>query len=127
MDELFVSYVKPQENGNRTDVQWVALAEPRGRGLLACGAPLLNFSALRYSRKSLEEAKHPCDLRRAESLLVSLDHAHTGLGSASCGPGPLPAYLLQPEEMRFRFRLVPFSLDAVSPMALYRRPPEECG
>ena len=39
VDEEWVDYSRPQENGNKTDVRWVALTNPHGVGLLAVGAP----------------------------------------------------------------------------------------
>jgi len=126
VDDLYVPYVYPQDNGNRTDVRWVALTNARGMGLLAVAMPLLNFSAHRFTTKDLEKATHTCDLVRftnaghqpRHAITLHLDHRHTGLGSASCGPGPRPEYLLRPEEFAFRVRLKPFSRDRLSPVSL---------
>jgi beta-galactosidase/beta-glucuronidase len=114
VDELFTPYIRPQENGNRSDVSWVALADLRGAGLLAVGQPTLDFSAHRFTTVDLEEARHTCDLVSRDEITLNLDYRHNGIGSASCGPGPLPQYLLRPEEFRFRVILKPFSRDAMS-------------
>src|SRR5262249_44857067 len=45
VQEQFVPYIMPQENGNKTDVRWAAVTDARGVGLLAVGMPLLNVSA----------------------------------------------------------------------------------
>ncbi len=37
VDELYTPYVFPQENGNRSDVSWVAFTNPGGTGLCATG------------------------------------------------------------------------------------------
>jgi len=47
--DLYYPYIRPQENGNRTDVRWVALTNDDGTGLLAVGRPLLNFSAHHFT------------------------------------------------------------------------------
>ncbi|CAM3999851.1 hypothetical protein PAAL109150_04390 [Paenibacillus alkaliterrae] len=49
VDGLFTPYIYPQENGNRTDVRWVSITDGAGIGLLAAGAPTLEFSARRYT------------------------------------------------------------------------------
>ena len=47
VDEMYVPYVRPQENGHRTDVRWFALTDPAGRGLLFQADTLIEFNALR--------------------------------------------------------------------------------
>ena len=125
VDGLATPYVHPQENGNRTDVRWVRLADAGGTGLFARGYPTLDFSAHRWSRENLERAAHPTDLVPAPALTLNLDHRHHGLGSATCGPGPWEQYVLKPEPMRFRLRLAGFCREAASPWMLYRREPAE--
>ncbi len=105
VDDLYVPYVYPQENGNRTDVRWVSFSNSQGTGFIAGGMPLLNFSAHRFSTRDLEEARHTCDLSPRDEIVVHLDYRHNGLGSASCGPPPLEPYLLHPEECAFSIRL----------------------
>ena len=46
-------YIRPQENGNKSDVRWVALTNGDGVGLLAVGMPLLDVSALPVSQRGL--------------------------------------------------------------------------
>ncbi|HZO88367.1 MAG TPA: glycoside hydrolase family 2 TIM barrel-domain containing protein [Chthonomonadaceae bacterium] len=121
VDDLYTPYIFPQENGNRSDVRWVALTDTRGLGLLAVGLPELNFSAHRFTTEDLDRALHTCDLKPREAIFLNLDYRQNGLGSASCGPGPLPRYQLRPEEFRFRLRLRPFSVDSLSAMALSRQ------
>ena len=121
---LYTPYVFPQENGNRSDVRWVALANTRGQGLLAVGMPTLNFSAHRFTTMDLENARHTCELVPRPEITLNLDYRQNGLGTASCGPGPWAQYLLRPEEFRFAVRLCPFSRDAGSPALLARQVPE---
>lgn len=109
VDEQFYPYLVPQETGNRTDVRWAALTRPDGVGLLAVGMPILNVSALHYTPEDLTEARHPHELRRREEVILHLDQHHSGLGNASCGPGRLPQYHVQPVETHVRTRLWPFS------------------
>jgi len=52
--DLYHPYIRPQENGNRTDVRWVALTNDDGTGLLAVGRPLLNFSAHHFTIDDFE-------------------------------------------------------------------------
>ena len=112
VDELYTPYVYPQENGNRTDCRWVALTDVRGLGLFASGVP--NFSAHRFTPEDFTLARHTVDLVPRDEIFLHLDYRHQGLGSNSCGPGPLPQYELHPDEFRFAVRLRGFSADAIS-------------
>ena len=120
VDDLMTSYMKPQENGNRTNTRWVALTDTRGLGLLAIGHPLLNFSAHHYTADDLHAAKHPCDLVRRKDVILHLDLKQRGLGSASCGPQPLAQHEIKPDEFTFSIRLRPFSKDHGPAMNLWR-------
>ncbi len=112
--EQFQNYIRPQENGNKSEVRWAALTNSRGLGLLATTQPLLNVSVHHYTTQDLTDAQHTYDLKPRPETILHLDYAQSGLGSQSCGPGPLPQYLLQPSDVTFAVRLTPFSAEAVS-------------
>jgi beta-galactosidase/beta-glucuronidase len=120
VQEQYVPYVKPQENGNKTDVRWVVLHDIRGVGLLATGQPLLNVSAHHYTTHNLADAAHTIDLVRLDETILNLDHAQCGLGSNSCGPRPLDKYLLPPKETTFSVRLTAVEEAKESPMRISR-------
>jgi beta-galactosidase/evolved beta-galactosidase subunit alpha len=105
VDELYTPYIFPQENGNRTDVDWVTLTDLRGQGV-SC-AELPNFSAHWFTTMDLENARHTIDLVKRDFITLSLDHQHNGIGSASCGPGPWEQYLLKPAEFQFSVHFRP--------------------
>ena len=107
--ELETPYVFPQENGNRSDVRWVTLTDPAGTGLLVKGRPHVNFSAHRNTPEEYEAARHTVDLRPRDEIILILDHRQNGLGTASCGPGVLPRYVLEPAELSFSVDMCPVS------------------
>ncbi|MEM1715728.1 MAG: glycoside hydrolase family 2 TIM barrel-domain containing protein [Thermofilaceae archaeon] len=107
VDEMFVPYLKPQENGNRCDVGWVALRDEEGFGLLAIAENLMEFSAHRCTPHDLEAAKHPPEIRWRDEIYLHLDYRQRGLGGASCGPDTLPQYEFYPEPFHFEVVLRP--------------------
>ena len=123
VDELMTSYMKPQENGNRKDTYWVALTDARGLGLLAMGRPLINFSAHHYTADDLFLAKRALDLVRRDEIILHLDMRQRGLGSASCGPEPLPEHEIKPDAFSFSIRLRPFLRDQGPEMDFWREAP----
>lgn len=60
-EEMYVPYVRPQENGHRSDTRWFALTDAAGRGLLVRADETVGFNALRNSVEDFdsEEADAP--------------------------------------------------------------------
>ncbi len=96
VDALQTPYVYPQENGNRIDVRWAELG-----GLRVDGAPLFDLTARRWTPEQLAAARHRADLVPGDRVVVTLDLAHHGIGTGSCGPGTLPQHALHPEPATF--------------------------
>ena len=109
VEELQTPYLYPQENGNRRDVRWATLTDGGGRGLRVEGEPVVDLTVRPWTSEHLDQARHPTDLRPDGRVWVNLDHAQQGIGSASCGPGVLPAYRLDPAPATFAVRLLPRS------------------
>jgi beta-galactosidase len=121
VDEQYVPYIVPEENGNKTEVRWVTLTGPQGTGLLAVGSPIMEVSAHHFTTQNLTEARHTYELKRRPEIILNLDYGQSGLGSAACGPGRLEQYQLKAVETRFSLRLRPFSAKADSPVKLSKQ------
>jgi beta-galactosidase/beta-glucuronidase len=124
VDEQYTPYIMPQENGNKTDVRWLALMNDEGIGLLAVGQPLMEASATHYTAADLYQAYHTHELTRQDDIILNLDVKQCGLGGASCGPGTLPQYLISADRFSFSVRLRPFRVGQDDPARLSRQQPE---
>jgi beta-galactosidase/beta-glucuronidase len=120
VDQLFTHYVFPQENGNRTDVSWTALADPFGKGLVAWADQTFDFSAHWYDTVDLEKALHTYDLEKRGFVTWNLDLRQTGIGSNSCGPELPEKYRLKPGPFDFSLHLRPVDLRTEDPFRLTR-------
>lgn len=101
-------YLVPQEFGLRTDVRWLELrsSSPRQKVRIEVVQPsVMHFSATNYSAHDLFVAENVSDLVPRKELIVHLDVAHRGLGTASCGPDVLEKYRLNSGEYLFSFRV----------------------
>ncbi|WP_371655584.1 MULTISPECIES: glycoside hydrolase family 2 TIM barrel-domain containing protein [unclassified Streptomyces] len=98
VDALQAPYVRPQENGARADVRWAEIG-----GLRVEGDPEFWFTARRWTTEHLDAARHLTDLVPGDTVWVTLDHRQHGIGSQSCGPGPLPQHQLHAEAAEFAF------------------------
>jgi len=102
-----VPYIRPQENGGHSAVRWLELRGDDGRGLrLALDRPS-QASVTHYRDADLAQARHFDELRPQAAAVFHLDAAHRGVGTASCGPDTLPAYLVGPGRYRWSWRLEP--------------------
>jgi len=114
-------YVRPQENGNKTDVRWLALTDKDGFGLLAVGMPLLSISAWPFTMQDLENAGHTHELPRRNLVTVNLDYKQMGVGGDNTwGARPHAEYTLPPRPYSYSFRLRPYTTKMGDIQALAR-------
>ncbi len=103
--EQYERYVRPQENGNKTDVRWAALTDAKGNGLLVVTDGTYSVSAHHNTAQDYDQARHIDKVVPRDQVYLCIDAAHMGLGGASCGPRPLTKYILSARPMRFRYSL----------------------
>ncbi len=119
--ELRWDYIRPQENGNRTDVRWMALKNEKGKGILFVGMPLLEVSAHHNLREDFEPKakskagqekvtafinRHPVDLVERDLTSVNIDYRQMGVGGDnSWGAETHPKYRLTGPEYGYSFRM----------------------
>ncbi|MFF5047855.1 glycoside hydrolase family 2 TIM barrel-domain containing protein [[Kitasatospora] papulosa] len=122
--EQWTPYVRPQENGNRTDVRWVALTDGAGRGLLATGEPLLEVNASYFTPEDLSAgARHDYQLTPRKDVVLRLNHRQMGVGGDdSWGAHTHDEYkLFADQDYAYTYRLRPLNgLDNAT--AASRRP-----
>jgi len=110
VDEHIHLYVRPQENGNKSDVRWMSLTDSDGVGLIAVGMPTIDISAWPFTMQDLEKARHIHELPQRDTITVNLDYKQMGVGGDdSWGARTHPEYLLPPKTYRYFFRLTPYA------------------
>lgn len=91
----------------RVAVRWAELTGADG-GLRMTGEPEFWFGAMPWTDAHLDEARHGPDVTPdPDTIWIHLDHGLRGIGSQSCGPGPLPQYHLRAEHTEFAFTFTP--------------------
>jgi beta-galactosidase len=106
--EAFTPYVRPQESGGRDGVRWFRLAGSRDGTVPALAVHVdepRQVSWTHYRASDLDAARHHEELTPRPEVVVHLDAAHRGLGTASCGPDALPRYRLGPGTYRWSWLL----------------------
>ena len=106
-ERMFHYYVVPQSTGNRTDVRWMQLTDEHGKGCWIEADSLFQFSTVPFSDVILEKARHINELKRDGKITIHLDAEQAGVGTATCGPGVLPSYLVPLTKQTFDFTIYP--------------------
>lgn len=104
-------YLKPQENGNRTDTRFAAVKNDAGAGFMVVADDVMETSLSRYEDEDMAQYRHMYEVPIAGDYLVfNVDEAQRGLGGAACGPGPLAQYTLSSNTTYAQsFLIVPFT------------------
>jgi beta-galactosidase len=115
IDDLYFPYVRPQENGNRTDVRWLSLIN-NNIGLLIDGIPTFSFSALPFTIADLDLMQEPVymhinELKKRDFIDVNIDYKQQGVGGDDSWYTPVhPEYRIKPDAVKFSFRLKPYDV-----------------
>ncbi len=112
VDDLWVDYSRPQENGYRSDVRWMTIESPRGFGLKFEGKPFIGFGASRYSKQDMEVSQYAFELTKSPEIYLNVDLMQMGVGGTnSWSPDayPLKDYRIPSGPLSFTYRMSPFS------------------
>ncbi|MBN2417721.1 DUF4981 domain-containing protein [bacterium] len=136
VSDMGYAYIRPQENGYRTDVRWLTLENDRGIGLLAAGRPLICFSALPQIREDFETEtklsgytinaksanRHTVDVVPRDLVSLNIDYKQMGVGGDnSWGARPHKQYQLTDSTYEYSFRLRAYDRkDEVKKLVLQR-------
>ncbi|KAA1257927.1 Beta-galactosidase [Rubripirellula obstinata] len=107
VDDQWIDYSRPQENGNKVDVRWVSLTNENGDGVLisAAGEPL-SVGARHYGVKTMESSEYSFQMERSPNILLNIDHRQMGVGgNNSWGQTALKPYLLTDREFQYSYRI----------------------
>ena len=93
--DLFEHHVVPQDNGNHSDMRWLALTSDKSMvGLFVKMKDPFNFSVYNYDDDNLTAARRINQLEHKDFLTVNIDYKQAPIGTATCGPGVDEKYVL---------------------------------
>ncbi len=106
--ELEHRYMRPQENGHRTDVRSLCITDASGFGIVIDSMDIpFGFNLGYYNPEKIDRAKHLFELEKDNCITLCLDAAMRGVG----GDMPGCAYLHKPYKLKggrkysFSFRI----------------------
>ena len=111
--EQYFNYVRPQENGYKTDARWIELRNENGVGLKITGEPLFGFSTLHnpiedFDMENMEDYRHTNDIVKKDGVFICTDLKQMGVaGDNSWGARPYPEYSVPAKNYAFSFTIEP--------------------
>ena len=112
--DLMYDYIRPQENGYRTEVREVRLTDGSGHGLvLAADRDLLGFSAHHQLNSDFDEGnrkrqRHAYDVPVRKLVTVNVDYRQSGVGGDdSWGAVPHDEYTIPAGDYTYSFLIRP--------------------
>ena len=113
--DQFYAYIRPQENGNKTDIRWWKQLNEAGSGLQFVAEAPFSASALHYTIESLDSGwekkqEHSNEVEPADLTNFLIDKVQMGLGCIdSWGAIPREEYMLPYGDYEFTFIMQPIS------------------
>jgi beta-galactosidase len=120
--DQYVPYIRPQENGYKTDTRWLTLTDDNGTGILVSGDPLICFAALnnihddfespgklsQYRKDAKTANTHTNDIKPRDMVNLNIDLGQMGVGGDdSWGAIIHPQYRLLDKKYEYSFRFRP--------------------
>lgn len=109
--EQYVPYIRPQENGYKTDVRWLKLVDDAGSGLKVRGLQPISTSALHNMSSDFDpgltkKQMHSSDITPRKDIYLNIDLAQCGVGGDnSWGAWTHKPYRLEASEYNYSFVL----------------------
>lgn len=111
--DQYFEYVRPQENGYKTDVRWFSLRNENGIGIKVSSGTPLGFSVLHnpiedFDQETHKEFKHTKDIIKKDGVYITADMKMMGVaGDNSWGATPYPEYSVAAKNYSFKFIIEP--------------------
>ena len=111
--DLFFEYIRPQANGNRSDVRTLSFTNDSGRGFEITAPETFGFSAHHQYNSDFDEGtnkhqRHTYDVPKRDLININIDHSQMGVGGDnSWGLMPHEAYQIKPKNMSFSYMIRP--------------------
>jgi beta-galactosidase len=121
--DQYFPYIRPQENGNKTDVRWVSITNKDGLGLQFIGLPMLSVSAHHNIMEDFESPgrtdgtikdyrnmvrRHTIDVKPRDLTSINIDYKQQGVGGDnSWGAWTHDEYRLREKAYNYIYRISP--------------------
>ncbi|MFM7775581.1 MAG: glycoside hydrolase family 2 TIM barrel-domain containing protein, partial [Actinomycetota bacterium] len=106
--DQYVPYVKPQENGGHVGVRWFSISNRTNHGVYFQLDKQRMVTVTPIRSADLADATHNVFVNKCGNTVVTIDVAHRGVGTASCGPDTLDKYRIKPGVYKWSWTALSF-------------------
>ena len=113
VSDLYYPYIRPQENGNRTDTKWITFTNIKGNGIIIEASKKFEFSAHNQKNEDFDGGKqksqrHTTDILKRPIVNINIDYRQMGVGGDnSWGFLPHKKYQIKAENISFNYSISP--------------------
>lgn len=126
--DQYVPYIRPQENGYKTDTRWLTLTDENENGILVAGNPVFCFAALnnvhddfespgklsQYRKDAKSANTHTTNIKPHDFVNLNIDYNQMGVGGDnSWGAMTHQQYRLTDRQYEYSFRIRPVVKDDI--------------
>ena len=112
---LYFAYIRPQENGYKTDVRWVTFTNNNGKGVRIERPELLSFSAHHQYNDDFDDGekkmqRHSTDIKKRDLVNINIDYGQTGVGGDnSWSPNAIAhkEYRVNAGNLKYTYKIIP--------------------
>ena len=111
VSDLYFPYIRPQENGYKTDTRWVQFTNESGKGIQVTAQNYIGFSAHHqynsdFDAGETKQQRHTTDIIKRDFVNINIDMAQMGVGGdTSWGAMPHKEYRIKPTNLSFSYTI----------------------
>lgn len=85
VSDLYFPYIRPQENGYKTDTRWITFTNESGNGIKVTAEDLVSFSAHHQYNDDFDAGedkrqRHTTDIEKRDLVSINIDYKQMGVG-----------------------------------------------
>jgi beta-galactosidase len=114
VSEQYFKYIRPQENGHKTEVRWLSLQKNDGSGIkISAIGSFIEFNALHYATEDLDEGEEITGrthnlLKEGDFVELHIDHVSQGVAGHNWKSKPQEGYIFYPDKVyRYSYKISP--------------------
>ncbi len=113
VSQMYFPYIRPQENGNRTDTRWLSLTNSEGNGIIIESSNLFEFSSHHQYNDDFDggdrkSQTHTYDIIKRPIVNLNINYKQMGVGGDdSWGKQPHDEYKIKPGNLSFNYSISP--------------------
>jgi beta-galactosidase len=111
VSELYFPYIRPQENGYKTENRWATFTNSNGEGIKITAPNYFGFNAHHQYNSDFDAGekkmqRHTTDIQKRDFVNINIDDAQMGVGGDnSWGRMPLPKYRIKAKNLSYKFTI----------------------